>query len=320
MNGKKMSIMKNFTSQYMRKGLIIIALLLASNKMVNAQQDPMLSHYMFNGLFLNPAYAGSHKYFGTSFIHRNQWMGFDGAPRTNVFAIDGPIQRQKMGVGLVFANDNIGKTGRNDILLNYAYHIGINKTDKLSFGISGGVTNISRKVPVAWETNDVALDATSFWAPRFGFGMYYYSKKYYVGLSVPTLIGKEPTQDFNFDVEKFTSTKRHYLLTGGYVFDIGNNIMLKPSFLLKYQMSAPLQADINMNVLFFEKFWLGASYRSGDAFIGLVEYQITKQLRIGASYDYSYTKLGRLTNGSFEVMVGYDFGRDPLKAKNPRYF
>jgi hypothetical protein len=65
---------------------------------------------------------------------------------------------------------------------------------------------------------------------------------------------------------------------------------------------------------------LGASFRTGDAIVALAEYQISRQLRIGASYDYSYTKLGRLTNGSFEVMIGYDFGKDPLKAKNPRYF
>lgn len=303
----------------MKKLISLLALLLVGISGF-AQQDPMLSHYMFNGLFLNPAYAGTHKYFGTSFIHRNQWMGFEGAPKTNVFAIDGPIKRQKMGVGLTFANDNIGKNSRNDILLNYAYHIGINKTSKLSFGLSGGLINVSRKTPFAWDGSDAALAPASFWGPRIGFGAYYYSKKYYLGFSVPTLIGKEPNKQFDFNVEKNTFVKRHYLLTGGYLFDVGSNIILKPSFLLKYQVSAPLQADLNLNALFNETFWLGASYRTGDAIIALAEYQVTRQIRIGASYDYSFTKLGRLTNGSFEVMLGYDFGKDPLKAKNPRYF
>jgi type IX secretion system PorP/SprF family membrane protein len=311
--------MKNTITYKMRKLIALVAMLLIGFKGF-AQQDPMLSHYMFNGLFLNPAYAGSHKYFGTSFIHRNQWMGFDGAPRTNVFAIDGPIKSKTMGVGLTFANDNIGKNSRNDILLNYAYHIGINKTSKLSFGISAGLINVSRKTPFAWDGNDQALAPNSFWGPRAGFGMYYYSKKGYLGLSIPTLIGKEPSKAFDFNVEKSTFVKRHYLLTGGYLFDVGSNIILKPSFLLKYQQAAPLQADINLNALFYETFWLGASFRTGDAIVALAEYQITRQLRIGASYDYSYTKLGRLTNGSFEVMIGYDFGKDPIKAKNPRYF
>ena len=302
------------------KRLIVVALIITSAGKLFAQQDPMISHYMFNGLFLNPAYAGSHKYASASVLHRNQWVGLEGAPRTNLLALDAPIKSQKMGLGLVFVNDQIGKTGRSDIILNYSYNIRVSDNGKLSFGISAGAINMNRKQPFAWQTSDVALQSNSFWGPRAGFGIYYYTRKSYLGISIPTLIGKEPSKSFDFNLDRGTLFSRLYLLTGGYVFDVGSNIMLKPSFLLKYQPAAPIQADINLNALFYETFWLGASYRSADSFVLLAEYQITQQLRAGISYDYSYTKLGKFSDGSYEVMLGYDFGKDAVKAKNPRYF
>ncbi len=306
-------------NQTMNRLLLFIALI-GLCQGVRAQQDPMLSHYMFNGLFLNPAYAGSHKYASATFVHRNQWVGFDGAPKTNVLGVDGSVLNKRLGLGLVFANDNVGSTGSNNILLNAAYHVKVSEKGKLSFGISGGMYNSIRRTPFAWDGSDPALAANSFWAPKFGFGVYYYTKKSYLGFSIPTLIGKEPTKKWDADLDKFTFMKRHYLLTGGYVFDVGTDIMLKPSFLVKYLPGAPVQADLNVNALFRETVWLGVSYRTNDAVVALLEYQLTRQLRIGGSYDYSFTKLGRLTNGSFEIMLGYDFGSDIMKIKNPRYF
>jgi type IX secretion system PorP/SprF family membrane protein len=312
--------MKNLKTNDMKR-LILMVLFLGSFSVSRAQQDPMISHYMFNGLFLNPAYAGSHKYASANVLHRSQWLGYgDGAPRTNLLALDAPIKSQKMGLGFVFVNDRVGKQRRNDLVLNYSYHIRVSQKGKLAFGISAGAINLGLDNPFAWESNDPALQTRSFWGPRAGFGVYYYTRKSYLGFSVPTLVGKQPDRAFDFNLDRGTLFRRHYLLTGGYVFDVGSNIMLKPSFLLKYQPAAPFQADLNLNALFYETFWLGASFRTGDSFILLAEYQISRQFRAGASYDYSYTRIGKFSNGSLEIMLGYDFGKDAVKAKNPRYF
>lgn len=306
----------------MRK-LILTASILISAFAAKAQQEIMLSQYMFNGLFLNPAYAGTHKYMSATLLHRSQWTGWDGAPKTNIISIDGPIKKQKMGWGLLYTNDKIGPTLQNDILANYSYQLPIGP-GRLSLGIRGGVSVVSSTLQglSTVQTGDEAFanNIKSAVLPKFGAGAYYYTKKFYVGFSVPTLLAYDPNKNFNFDLNKSTDIRRHYFLTAGYVFELSDMVKLKPSALLKYQKAAALQADLNLNVLFNDVFWIGASYRTNDAILGIIEYQINPMFRVGYSYDYSLTKINKYSNGSHEVMIGIDLGHDIKKAKNPRYF
>jgi type IX secretion system PorP/SprF family membrane protein len=134
------------------------------------------------------------------------------------------------------------------------------------------------------------------------------------------LIAYDPAKNFNFDLNKSSDARRHYFITGGYVFDINDMIKLKPSVLVKYQKAAPLQADINCNVLINNVFWIGASYRTNAAVIGIIEYQINPMFRVGYAYDYSTKPINRYSSGSHEIMIGIDLGHDIMKSKNPRYF
>ncbi|MCC6251581.1 MAG: type IX secretion system membrane protein PorP/SprF [Bacteroidia bacterium] len=305
----------------MKKLIIAITLSLTSLGL-QAQQDIMLSQYMFNGLFLNPAYSGSHKYAGATLLHRNQWTGWDGAPKTNIVGIDGPLRNHTMGWGLIFANDKIGPTKQNDFMGNYSYHLKLGK-GKLALGLRAGVSAVSSNLMNLSTTSpgdEAFTNVKSAIMPKFGTGAYYYAAKYYAGISVPTLIAYDPNNNFSLDLNKSSDSRRHYFITGGYVFDLSNTVKLKPSVLLKYQKAAPLQADINCNVLINDVFWIGASYRTNDAVIGIIEYQINPILRIGYAYDYTTTAIGRYSSGSHEVMIGIDFGRDIMKSKNPRYF
>jgi type IX secretion system PorP/SprF family membrane protein len=297
----------------MKKVVLAIGVMICSLGL-HAQQEVMVSQYMFNGLFLNPAYAGSHDFANVSALHRSQWVNFDGAPRSNLFAIDAPIANQSMGLGLLVINDRIGLLGNTDIMANYSYHVKLGP-GKLSFGLRAGISNetFNRDGLVNVDVNDpLYQNNESFWVPKFGFGSYYYTDRFYAGISIPTLYAASGA-----NMREYT---QHFFFNTGYVFDLSSNVKFKPSTLIKYEPSAPLQADINANFLFMDRFWLGASYRTGDAIIGIVEFQITQNLRIGYAYDATTTPIRNYSGGSHEIMLGYDFGSKITKVRNPRLF
>lgn len=303
--------------------LSILALSFAFIK-TQAQQDVMVSQYMFNGLLLNPAYSGSHKYFTSTLMHRSQWVKLEGAPVTSILAVDGPVKNKNMGLGLILMHDQIGATDQTDICANYSYHLKLGN-GKLSFGIKAGVSKylFNTNELVYWDENDNIYNEgnkQSAWLPKFGFGMYYYTDKWFSGISIPTLIAYDKNYTFGADVNKSSLVDRHYLLTGGLIFKLNEDFKMKPSVLVKYVPTAPVQADINLNVLYKNQFWIGASYRTGDAVSALIEYQTNFRFRIGYSYDFTLSNIRRYSNGTHEIMIGYDFGKDIVKTKTPRFF
>lgn len=305
------------------KKIIVAALALFTICGANSQQDAMLSQYMFNGLFLNPAYAGSHKYMTSSLLHRSQWVNFDGAPATYLVSIDGPIKSKNMGLGGVIMHDRIGITQETSLHVDYAYHIKAGK-GKLALGAraGGSVYTADLDEIKVWDSNDQVYmggRSTSF-LPRFGAGIYYFSERWYAGLSVPTLIAYQKDYSFSVDVNDATMLERHYYLTGGYVFDVNENWKVKPSMLTKFLPKAPVQADFNLAFLYKDMLWLGGSYRTGDAAVFMIEYQANGRFRIGYAYDMTITDIRNYSGGSHEIMLGYDFGRDVTKVIDPRFF
>lgn len=307
----------------MKKIILIITAGLFVVSQSNAQQDPMVSQYMFNGLYLNPAYAGSHDYWTSTLSYRNQWVGFDGAPETAIAAVDGPIANKNMGLGVILLHDRIGVTRQNTALFNYAYQIKTSSTSKFALGVNAGFSQFSARLSelTVWDEDQVFQnDITSKILPRFGVGAYYFGDKHYIGLSVPTLFAYQKGMDFNFDLSRASFLRRHYLFTAGYVFETSKDIKLKPSILLKYVKSAPLEADFNLSTVYKDKFWIGASFRTGDAVAIILEYQTNSYFRVGYAYDITVSKLRNYSQGSHEIMIGIDFGRDLVKMKTPRYF
>jgi type IX secretion system PorP/SprF family membrane protein len=307
----------------MKKFLLILWIVPCLGYLARAQQDPMLSQYMFNGLYLNPAYSGSHKYWSSTLTYRNQWVGFDGSPKTFIAAADGPLTNRNMGLGVIAMHDEIGVTKQNTLIANYAYTLKFNDKYKLAFGVNVGFSQFSAKLTdlTVWDNDEVfAENLSSKVLPRFGFGAYFHADRMYAGFSIPTLFAYENGRDFNFDLSRSTFLRRHFLLTGGYIFDLPRDVKLKPSVLLKYVQNAPLQADINLSAVYKNTYWLGASWRTGDALAIIVEYQTNTFFRVGYAYDITLSKLRNSSSGSHEIMIGSDFGRDLIKVKTPRYF
>ena len=289
-----------------------------------AQQDVMVSQYMFNGLLLNPAYAGSHNYFTSTLMHRSQWIKLEGAPVTSTLAIDGPIKNKNMGLGLIVFHDQIGATDQTDIHANYSYHLRLGK-GKLAFGIKAGVSRYMYNTDqlVYWDqTDNVYLEGKkqTAWLPKFGFGTYYYTEKWFAGLSIPTLLAYDKNYTFGADVNNSALVDRHYMATCGIIFKLNEDFKMKPSTLIKYVPTAPLQADLNMHILYKDQFWLGASYRTGDAVVAMIEYQTNFKLRVGYSFDFTLSNIRRYSSGTHEIMLAYDFGKNSSPTGKVKFF
>ncbi|MBK8845173.1 MAG: type IX secretion system membrane protein PorP/SprF [Bacteroidetes bacterium] len=303
--------------------LIAIIILVVLFVKVKAQQHPLFSQYIFNGLTINPAYAGSRPYMTLNSITRKQWVGVDRSPFTQSIAWHGPLKDKKSGLGFVFNHDRAGIVSQSDVYGSYSYHISLPR-GKFSMGLSGGASFIRSQLSdaVIWDAGDAVYNANSIsiTLPNFGAGAYYYHEKYYAGLSVPQIISYYNRTKGGDQVAAAHRPTPHYYLHTGMVIEGKNDIDFKPSVLLKYVKAAPVQYDINLNLLFSKILWVGAGYRSGDAITVLLEYQTSRQLRLGYSFDYTLSRLQNTTFGSHEISIGYDFGYDILKIKNPRYF
>jgi type IX secretion system PorP/SprF family membrane protein len=306
-----------------KKGLLLIFLLMLCLKS-NAQFDQKFTQYMNNEMFINPAYTGTREYTAITLAYRNQWVGFDGAPKTQTFSIHSPI-KEGWGLGISALNEEIGITHQLKFNGSYAYQIKINRKDKLSFGILGSLVNLRENYTelLLRDQNDINFSAnnTNVIAPNAGFGMYYYSRKYFVGLSIPRMIKNSIISDGSSVVKNSASPKNwHFYLTAGYVKGISNNFKIKPSFMIKEVYGAPVQVEISLQGIVKNFWWIGLSYHTGDAISAITGFHITPPLRVFYSYDYSITKLKSYSSGSHEITISYDISNRSKTITNPRFF
>lgn len=304
--------------------LILAVMLLLGNSSVIAQQGATNSHYMFNQLLLNPAYAGSKEYVSTTLLYRRQWAGIEGAPVTYSGSVHGYLPKSKLGLGMYIQQDKIGVTSETDAYASIAYHLPMG-AGRLSVGLQAGVSNFSSEVVKLsyWDPGDKVFDYNTFSSmlPNAGIGAYYYRPLFYAGISSPFVISYDKTRSGSIDPGvPVHHMVRRYNITAGGVIETERDLKFKPSFLVRFEPGGQMQYDLNLNVLINEIFWLGASYRGNDALVALVEYQVSKKLRLGYSYDYTLGDIGNYNSGSHEIMLGYDFGYPVMKMKSPRYF
>ena len=311
------------------KTLVLLSFLVFEGTQVKAQYDAMFTQYMFNEMFINPAYAGSSGAMNATLLHRQQWVSFDGRPVTTSFSVHGPIIDEKMGVGLSVLNEKIGVLNRNLIYGNYAYRLKIKDKGTLAMGLMAGIDNQVNKFAQLKVNDDGTSDpqlsqnSPSIVAPNFGTGLYYNTKTFYGGFSIPRMIDNEvkfnpagasvKTSAVSF--KKFT-----YYFTAGNMFTLTEDIKLRANAMLKYVASAPMQIDLGGNVLFKEMFWAGLSYRSKSSMSLILGVQVNKQFLISYSYDYGVNQIQKYSQGSHEFVLNYLFAYKGKKVVTPRYF
>lgn len=285
-----------------------------------AQQDAQYTHYMYNTINVNPAYAGSRGVMSIFGLHRTQWVGLDGAPVTNAFSINSPIENSNLGVGLSFVNDRIGPTSENVISADISYTINTSETYKLSFGVKGtaNLFNLDRqKLNPENPADDTLNNFDNNFSPNVGAGIYLHSDKLYLGASVPNFFETNRYDDNTFAVNK---ERMNFYFIGGYVFDLSPNLKFKPAFLTKIVEGAPLQLDVSGNFLIAEKFVLGGAWRWDAAASAMAGFQVTDGLFIGYGYDLETTKLRRFNSGSHEVFLRFELFKRQDKIISPRFF
>ncbi len=304
----------------MRKLLIILSLpLLLFTDAGSQHLFPVYSQYMLNGLALNPAYAGSRDVFNITIGYRNQWVGFDGAPVSQTLSAHTPMKNENVALGIFLHNEQIDVRNNTSLYLNYAYRIPV-AGGRLSLGLkAGGINrNMNWSRLSLHDPGDVVFSdpGSSDMLPNFGFGIYYYTSRFFLGASVPFFLS-DSTRNSKA-VLYHDMSNYNYLISGGFVAGRGP-FKVKPSFLLKYSEKNPLQLDANLSFILADLIWIGASYRLEDSMVGLFKIQISDRLRIGYTYDYSLGQLNKFNNGSHEITLIYDF-RFRVNVVNPRYF
>ena len=298
----------------------IIAFILFSSWMGVAQQLPQFTQYMYNTISINPAYAGSRETLSIVGLHRSQWVGLQGAPTTQTLSLHTPLRNEKVGLGFSFINDELGYENFSYLYADFSYNINTSDNTKLYFGIKGGFTSYSLDADyrASQAGDEVIQGIEDQWSPNIGAGLYWTSERWYLGLSAPRILKTDYSEDKGFKALERVS----YYFTGGYVFDLSENVKFKPAALLKATNGAPLSFDLTANFLFNEKLWLGAGYRFDERageISGLADFQISKSLRIGYSYGYPISDLRPYTSGTHEVLLMFEVFKSK-RIKSPRYF
>ncbi|MER2998999.1 PorP/SprF family type IX secretion system membrane protein [Pontibacter populi] len=322
------------------KGAILTIVLWTIGLVATAQQLPHFSQYMLNGYLLNPAMAGVENYADVKIGYRNQWSGVGGAPKSYYATVHTPFNKFNVnktastvpyrgrngskelnhnyksrsmvmpqahhGLGFTALSDKAGALERTDISLTYAYHMPLNKSTMMSVGLTGGFSFYAVDQEGLHLTNPT--DPTFMGGdyrrakPNISAGMLIYTRKYYIGATTSQILQDElsretgiPDQDRAF---------MHYYATGGYKIVVSPDLSVLPSLMVKYVQPAPLSVDANVKVLFQDKVWLGGSYRHKDAAVVLAGVNISNLLQVGYAYDISNSDIGRVSDGSHEIVVG----------------
>src|SRR6185436_853653 len=247
----------------------VVCFLVGMSLAAKAQYEPQFTQYMNNEQFINPAYAGTRGNLAATMLYRYQWVGIEGSPRTATFGIHSPLMYNKIGVGLCIMNDKRGVTSQTGVFANYAYHLQATENGTLSFGLQAGLINVKENLLklVTIEENDPEFsnNIPNKVMPNFGYGMYYHTKKFYAGFSIPRFLENKVDPLSLKGYNKMNLHNWHYYLYSAYVFDQNEDVKFKPSVMIKAVQGAPVETDVTLNLLFKNLFWVGAAYRTGDA-------------------------------------------------------
>lgn len=306
----------------MKKTILLALLLLLTFLDATAQQDPHYTQYMYNMNIINPAYAGSKENLSFGLLYRKQWIEIEDAPTTFSFSGSAPVGKN-VGLGLSIISDKIGPVEENNVFGDFSYTLNLGGERRLALGLKAGVT--FQKIglrsliqPTLPDPNDGAFaEDTNNTKLNIGTGLFYYTDKYYVALSIPNML-KSVHLDYNG--VKYGTEIQHYFLTGGYVFDLNQNLKFKPFAMVKSAINAPTSLDVSTNFLYLEKFELGATYRLQDSFGALVNYAVSPSLRIGYAYDHIVSDLRVTTPSSHEIILLFDLNFPKKVSRSPRYF
>ncbi|KAA1245968.1 type IX secretion system membrane protein PorP/SprF [Aquimarina sp. RZ0] len=304
------------------KSRLLFSIAIIFCALIHGQQEPQYSQYMYNMSTVNPAYVVNQSgLISAGFLYRKQWTALDGSPETaNAFS-NIPVS-EKVEVSINYVNDRVGDAvaiNNNFFNVDFAYITRISDRFKLSYGLKTGVNSFKLDASASDVFDDPAFaDNNAQLQLTIGAGLFLFSNNFYAGISSPNLL----PNDVSIGEFGVSQSKTHLYGISGFIFDLVDEVKLKPSIVIKQVVDAPLTFDVSLNSLIYDRFELGISYRYEDAFIALAGFNITNSLKIGYSYDFSTSELSGYNNGSHEVILLYNF--DLLNFSNkytsPRFY
>ena len=311
----------------MKKVILSISFLLLIIIKVSAQQEPEYTHYMYNMNVINPAYAtGQQAMLDLGVLYRSQWAGAVGAPKTLNFFGHIPLSKKvEMGVSIISDDIGDGAKKEDNFYADFAYVLDVSSTAKLSLGLKAGFTSFRTnfngfKLESGDPSTDMAFVEANSIFPNLGVGAYYFTDNYYLGLSATNLLSSKNIEERSA-IYAFRSEKIHTFFTGGYVFTLSDSFKLKPAFMTKIVEGSAVSLDVSANVLFNEKFELGASYRFDDSVSALMSVKVSPNISIGYAYDYTTSNFRQFNSGTHEIFMLFNI--DLLGKgfdKSPRFF
>lgn len=309
------------------KYLVVITLVLYIGCLkMQAQQDAQYTQYMYNTTSVNPAYAGSRGHLTLAGLYRAQWVGLEGAPKTQTFTVHSPVGYNGVGLGISIVNDNIGPTSETYFDADFAYAINVGENTKINFGLKASAhlldvdfTQLYLGQGNTFDNTGIPTNIDNKFSPNIGAGIYYHSQQFYLGLSVPRFL---ETEHFESSSLSTANEEMNWYFMTGYVAKLNPFLKFKPAALIKAVSGAPLQVDLSTNFLFNDKFLAGVNYRWRAAVSGIAGFQINDQFFLGLSYDRETTDLGAATfnDGSIEIVLRFDLIEKMAGLKSPRFF
>jgi type IX secretion system PorP/SprF family membrane protein len=312
--------MKVNYSIVMKKYLMVMVFYVISTGAVNAQQTPVYSHYYLNPFLINPGFVGANSYTQAFGFYRKQWIGMPGAPETQAFSVDGPLNHERMGMGLIAYNDVINIIGRTGAYLAYAYHLPITESQKIRFGMAGGVMQnriFFDKIRADDPYEDVILRNLDQGSTIDGsFGLVYEVQNFRLGLASHQLFQNRIryTNETDFKGMRYTLV-RHFISTMSYNFKMSNELTLEPLILAKGSQGMPFELDANAIVRYKDFLWMGLSYKHKvgvDISMGLM---VDDKFIFSYGYEVATNGIGAQSMGSHEVAIGYRFPRKKSSIK-----
>jgi type IX secretion system PorP/SprF family membrane protein len=318
----------------MKKIALLFLIMAAAAASGLAQQEHQYTQFMFNKLPINPAYAGARGVPSVTAIYRNQWMGFDGAPKSFLASFNSPFLTPRVGVGVTLSHVQIGLNRDFSGALAYSYDVVADEKVSLRAGLMGSIRSLSIDFSKAMADNPVdnSLEpgrSSSIYA-NVGAGLYFtYDERFYAGFSVPRIysnsIGINENLPLDFETAKESP---HFYGMAGAIIELSDDINLMPALLTKYVKNAPFDVDVNLNLEIKEKVIAGLSYRAGGKSAGesidlLLFWQAHPQFGVGMAYDFSLSDIKDYTAGSIELLFQADLKQQAGKGKkmsNPRFF
>jgi type IX secretion system PorP/SprF family membrane protein len=307
--------------------LILLGSLFLPVQNLLAQQEDAFAQFMYYKQAMNPAQTGSSQGINITGLVRNQWIGLSGAPKWQSLLFSMPLLNNRVGVGGNIYRHTVGITQITGLDGSYAYRLPVPR-GFLSFGLQTSVRFMQQNFGLVTGTQPIEQDESipvglqSKYLPNFGAGVYYESKRAYVGLSVPRLL--RSNIDFSDKGQLITRETQHYYFMAGATIPLGEAWELNPQTLWRYLPNAPFDADINLSAIFKKKISGGLSYRIGsETAIVSTGLQMGDHLHLGMAFEASFSDIQKYNSGTAEVIIRYFLASkkgENAEAVTPRFY